>query len=66
MEAGYLEKVDELCGRYSLEGFVKAKGKQNWLVFKFNITLNHIRYSTQLIFNSAGVFSFCSPRFFDC
>lgn len=27
MEAGYNEKVDELCDRYSLEGFVKAKGK---------------------------------------
>lgn len=25
MEAGYPEKVDELCARYSLEGFVKAK-----------------------------------------
>lgn len=26
MEAGYTEKVDELCERYSLKGFVKAKG----------------------------------------
>lgn len=26
MEAGYSEKVDELCDRYSLKGFVKAKG----------------------------------------
>ncbi|XP_050224551.1 uncharacterized protein LOC126674188 [Mercurialis annua] len=25
LEAGYLEKVDELCGRYSLEGFLKGK-----------------------------------------
>ncbi|KAL9234948.1 hypothetical protein vseg_009758 [Gypsophila vaccaria] len=25
MEAGFSEKVDELCDRYSLEGFVKAK-----------------------------------------
>ncbi|TYI46876.1 hypothetical protein E1A91_D13G134600v1 [Gossypium mustelinum] len=25
MEAGYLEKVDELCNRYSLEGFPKAQ-----------------------------------------
>ncbi|GAB4835758.1 hypothetical protein Ancab_000667 [Ancistrocladus abbreviatus] len=25
MEAGYFEKVDELCERYSLKGFVKAK-----------------------------------------
>ncbi|KAL8160100.1 LOW QUALITY PROTEIN: hypothetical protein V2J09_001637 [Rumex salicifolius] len=25
MEAGYSEKVDELCDRYSLQGFVKAK-----------------------------------------
>lgn len=29
MEAGYSEKVDELCDRYSLEGFVKAKGMIN-------------------------------------
>ncbi|PON89518.1 hypothetical protein TorRG33x02_146620 [Trema orientale] len=26
LEAGYLEKVDELCERYSLEGFLSAKG----------------------------------------
>lgn len=26
MEAGYLEKVDELCERYSLEGFLNVKG----------------------------------------
>lgn len=26
MEAGYSEKVDELCDRYSLEGFLKGKG----------------------------------------
>ncbi|KAF2324000.1 hypothetical protein GH714_006088 [Hevea brasiliensis] len=27
MEAGYSEKVDELCDRYSLEGFLKGKGQ---------------------------------------
>jgi hypothetical protein len=26
MEAGYSEKVDELCDRYSLKGFLDAKG----------------------------------------
>lgn len=26
MEAGYSEKVDELCDRYSLEGLPKAQG----------------------------------------
>lgn len=26
MEAGYSEKVDELCDRYSLEGFLNDKG----------------------------------------
>lgn len=27
MEAGYVEKVDELCKRYSLEGFKNVKSK---------------------------------------
>lgn len=26
MEAGYFEKVEELCDRYSLEGFLNFKG----------------------------------------
>ena len=26
MEAGYTEKVDELCDKYSLEGFLSDKG----------------------------------------
>lgn len=26
MEAGYMEKVEELCERYSLEGFINVKG----------------------------------------
>lgn len=29
MEAGHSEKVDELCERYSLEGFARASGPQN-------------------------------------
>lgn len=29
MEAGYSEKVDELCERYSLEGFLKTRGNAN-------------------------------------
>ncbi|GJV85938.1 polynucleotidyl transferase, ribonuclease H-like superfamily protein [Tanacetum coccineum] len=36
MEAGYIEKVDELCDRYSLKGFVKAKEAE--------ATLPQIRY----------------------
>ncbi|EOY11615.1 Polynucleotidyl transferase isoform 3 [Theobroma cacao] len=31
MEAGYSEKVDELCNRYSLEGFFKAKEDIIWV-----------------------------------
>ena len=27
MEAGYMEKVDELCERYFLEGYVNSLGK---------------------------------------
>jgi hypothetical protein len=27
MEAGYMEKVDELCQRYSLESYVDSLGK---------------------------------------
>jgi len=27
MEAGYMEKVDELCDRYSLDRFLDIKGK---------------------------------------
>jgi hypothetical protein len=27
MEAGYMEKVDELCERYSLDKFLDIKGK---------------------------------------
>ena len=30
MEAGYMEKVDELCERYSLEGYVKSLGKHTY------------------------------------
>ncbi|KAJ0521820.1 putative DNA helicase [Helianthus annuus] len=36
MEAGYSEKVDELCERYSLTGFIKAKETE--------ASLPHIRY----------------------
>ncbi|XP_023760293.1 uncharacterized protein LOC111908721 isoform X2 [Lactuca sativa] len=35
MEAGYSEKVDELCDKYSLEGFMKGKAE---------VSLPHIRY----------------------
>ncbi|CAI9287269.1 unnamed protein product [Lactuca saligna] len=36
MEAGYSEKVDELCDKYSLEGFMKGKEAE--------VSLPHIRY----------------------
>ncbi|KAL8188854.1 hypothetical protein R6Q57_029609 [Mikania cordata] len=36
MEAGYSEKVDELCDRYSLTGFIKSKETE--------ASLQHIRY----------------------
>ena len=40
MEAGYSEKVDELCERYMLEGFVKAKGKSRVIFYSMsNISL---------------------------
>lgn len=42
MEAGYSEKVDELCDRYSLEGFVKAKGPEASLVHSRYLQLNEL------------------------
>lgn len=33
MEAGYSEKVDELCDRYSLEGFLKPRGSETFFFF---------------------------------
>lgn len=39
MEAGYSEKVDELCERYSLEGFVKAKGKPLVILLSIELCL---------------------------
>lgn len=33
MEAGYMEKVEELCERYSLEGFINAKGTLDPSIF---------------------------------
>ncbi|XVE89580.1 hypothetical protein DITRI_Ditri20bG0007500 [Diplodiscus trichospermus] len=42
MEAGYLEKVDELCNRYSLEGFLKAEELEaSFLHFRF-LNLNDL------------------------
>lgn len=32
MEAGYTEKVDELCERYSLKEFLKVTGMTNWFL----------------------------------
>lgn len=36
MEAGYYEKVDELCERYSLEGLPKAQGMCCFVLLNFS------------------------------
>lgn len=43
MEAGYKEKVDELCDKYSLKGFVKAKGTTE-------CTLSVIKFGPYIVF----------------
>ncbi|KAF4354025.1 hypothetical protein G4B88_011188 [Cannabis sativa] len=40
MEAGYIEKVDELCERYSLEGFLSAKVPEASLLHSRYLNLN--------------------------
>lgn len=48
MEAGYMEKVEELCQRYSLEGYVNSLGNHK-----------HQRYLSYInICSPAGVYSF--------
>ncbi|XP_057963340.1 uncharacterized protein LOC131154532 [Malania oleifera] len=42
MEAGYTEKVDELCDRYSLEGFVRAKEPEASLLQSRYLHLNEL------------------------
>ncbi|XWS64464.1 hypothetical protein CRYUN_Cryun05aG0006300 [Craigia yunnanensis] len=42
MEAGYLEKVDELCNRYSLEGFLKAKELEASFLDRRFLNLNQL------------------------
>ncbi|KAL1219142.1 3'-5' exonuclease [Cardamine amara subsp. amara] len=42
MEAGYLEKVDELCDRYSLEGLPKAQEAEVGFVDKSFLHLNDL------------------------
>ncbi|CAH2046829.1 unnamed protein product [Thlaspi arvense] len=42
MEAGYYEKVDELCERYSLEGLPKAQEAEAGLVDKCFLQLNDL------------------------
>ncbi|XP_022719509.1 uncharacterized protein LOC111277364 isoform X2 [Durio zibethinus] len=42
MEAGYLEKVDELCNRYSLEGFLKAKELEASFLHRRFLNLNEL------------------------
>ncbi|XP_038714817.1 uncharacterized protein LOC120008533 [Tripterygium wilfordii] len=42
MEAGYSEKVDELCGRYSLGGFLKAKVPEANLLQRRYLQLNEL------------------------
>ncbi|GLT47671.1 hypothetical protein SLA2020_213470 [Shorea laevis] len=40
MEAGYSEKVEELCERYSLEGFLKATGSEAAILRSRFLSLN--------------------------
>lgn len=47
MEAGYKEKVDELCQRYSLEGFVKSLGMNNPHIRIYVIVLMHFNFSLE-------------------
>ncbi|GLT37960.1 hypothetical protein SLA2020_122390 [Shorea laevis] len=42
MEAGYSEKVDELCECYSLEGFLKAKGPEAAILRSQFLSLNDL------------------------
>ncbi|XVF57571.1 hypothetical protein PTKIN_Ptkin06aG0216300 [Pterospermum kingtungense] len=42
MEAGYSEKVDELCKRYSLEGFTKAKELEASFLRRRFLNLNEL------------------------
>ncbi|XVF31445.1 hypothetical protein REPUB_Repub16aG0146700 [Reevesia pubescens] len=42
MEAGYSEKVDELCNRYSLEGFLKAKELEASFLRRRFLNLNEL------------------------
>ncbi|XP_021283450.1 uncharacterized protein LOC110415968 isoform X2 [Herrania umbratica] len=42
MEAGYSEKVDELCNRYSLEGFLKAKELEASFLHRRFLNLNEL------------------------
>lgn len=64
MEAGYSEKVDELCERHSLEGFVKAKGKifVVLLFFLLNVTWNLVRqnYSFEQLPSCSSWFNFAA------
>lgn len=66
MEAGYSEKVDELCERYSLTGFVKAKGMiayiyavvnklWNKLLFLFSVFI----YVVQKLKQAFHIFGIC-------
>ncbi|GFZ07199.1 polynucleotidyl transferase, ribonuclease H-like superfamily protein [Actinidia rufa] len=42
MEAGYFEKVDELCDRYSLKGFVNVKEPETNLLHSRYLQLNEL------------------------
>uniref|UniRef100_A0A5B7B9X1 3'-5' exonuclease domain-containing protein n=1 Tax=Davidia involucrata TaxID=16924 RepID=A0A5B7B9X1_DAVIN len=42
MEAGYSEKVDELCDRYSLEGFVNVRETEAGLLHSRYLNLNEL------------------------
>lgn len=50
MEAGYTEKVDELCERYNLEGLIEVSGMQNMF-----LSLNKSPIKLSLCFISGQV-----------
>lgn len=45
MEAGYLEKVEELCERHSLEGFANLGG-----MLEFSLFLLYLHLGTLVLF----------------
>lgn len=58
MEAGHSEKVDELCERYSLEGFARASVPQN-VPIRFVISHSYAApYTCKYLVISSNVYLF--------